>query len=761
MLVDIPLFTVSQLFLIVTLILFPGLPRRAYSSITRCVGCLWSSERARLLNVKQRAKSSSNNGDVPQLPVPAKVLNNDPPKDIRLFKDLYYKLQNLERFPEILPQARDLLISLFNETLANALKSPEPGILSIEQYTAENLSQFLQEENGRITGQWEKYIARRRAGGPSEMFQNREEAVWWLKQIAPVKYVDGAWLGYINKITTPFPLRRTTKDAWQVMSEELGDGNSHMNHVYVYRELMKEIGAGLPEADTADFIHPRHELDEECVWKAAVSQLLISLFTHEFLPEILGFNLHFEGLTMETMKAAKELEELRLNPYYFVLHISIDNADSGHTAIAMQAVIKYLRYILQTDGAAGVQVAWRRIQTGFIFSSGVSAGPKCHSRRTPAVHGFPRNSHEAEVVRIFHAKAPVAYNIHCGSGLKLGGRKLNDWLEPHAFAGKQWQMDFMDCLSNFRPWVRKGDSAQSRLVQELSWGGKMFGSFTQNEVEAVKRWIEELDIVKPQLYWSFVGRKEINSHDVLRQQDIRVDHPVLSFTSLAKFSAQQPFLSHVSPLELELTPVPGGLAKLNISTLLPLWFTNPCLLESFVCIPAKTTTVTASAVVRLLRAQGGFETESPIVAGMDEARRLDSVGLVDLGLELMANLGLAQPGSLKDVLEAWPSSFALQMLELSVRPMSNCSVLIGLAWAFVGLHNAMTSSSLLSTTSRATLIQIAYRERECLRVCFDELKNDKIRRENFYRGYALGMVEVQSCFEGEVQEREAPKSASA
>ena len=761
MLVEIPLFTVLQLLLIVTLILFPSLHRRAYSSITRFLRSLRSSEGARIPDVNHRAQSRGSNSDVPQLAVPDKVLNNEPPKDLRLFKDLYYKLQNLERFPEILPQARDLLISLFNETLAGALKNPEPGILSVEHYTPENLSRFLQEDNSRITGQWEKYVARRRAGGPAEMFQNRDEAIWWLKQIAPVKYVDGAWLGYINKITTPFPLRRATKDAWQVMSEELGDGSPYMNHVYVYRELMKDIGAGLPEADTVDFIHPRHELNEECVWKAAVSQLLISLFPHEFLPEILGFNLHFEGLTMETMKAAKELGELRLNPYYFVLHISIDNADSGHTAIAMQAVIKYLRYILQTDGADGVQVAWRRIQTGFILSSGVSTGPKCHSRRTPAVQGFPRNSHEAEVVRIFHAKAPVAYNIHCGSGLKLGGRKLNDWLEPHAFAGKQWQMDFMDCLSNFRPWVRKGDSAHSRLVQELSWGGKMFGSFTQNEVEAVKRWIEELDVVEPQLYWSFVGRNEVKSNDVLRQQDIRVDHPVLSLTSLAESSAQQPYFNRVSPLDLEFTPVPGGLARLNISTLLPLWFTHPCLLESFVCIPAKTTTVTASAVVRLLRAQGGFETESPVVAGMDEARRLDSVGLVDLGLELMANLGLAQPGSLKDVLEVWPSSFALQMLELSVKPMSNCGLLIGLAWAFVGLHNAMASSSLLSATSRATLIQIAKRERECLKICFDELKNDKIRREDFYRGYASGMVEVQSCLGGEVQGREEGTKSSS
>ena len=169
--------------------------------------------------------------------------------------------------------------------------------------------------------------------------------------------MDGAWLGHINKITTPFAIRRATKDAWQVMSEELGDGDRLKNHVHVYRDLMKDIEPGFPEADTADFIHPKQQLNEICVWQAAVAQLLISLFPHEFLLEILGFNLHFEGLTLETMKAAKEVGEFGLNPYYFVLHISIDNADSGHTAVAMLAVAKYIEHVQQTQGRSSAHQA--------------------------------------------------------------------------------------------------------------------------------------------------------------------------------------------------------------------------------------------------------------------------------------------------------------------------------------------------------------------------------------------------------------------
>ena len=678
------------------------------------------------------------------LAAPGRRQDHDRPTEIRLYKDLYFKLQNLERFPEILPQSRDLLISLFTETLADAHSGPEPGILAVEQYTPENLSNFMQVESDKTAREWEQYLAGRRAGSPADMFRDKEEARWWLRQVAPVKYVDGAWLGHINKITTPFALRPVTKDAWQVMSEELGDGDPHKNHVHVYRELMRDIGSELPQADTIDFIHPQHQLNEECVWKAAVAQLLISLFPHEFLAEILGFNLHFEGLTLETMKAAKELEDLGINSYYFILHISIDNADSGHTAIAMQAVVKYIELVRQAQGMVSAQTAWKRVQAGFILSKGLSSGPQCPSRRISAVNLFPRNIREAEVVRIFKAKAPIAHKIHCSSRMKIGGRKLVDWLEPRAFAGKQWQMDFLDHLSNMKPWVCRGDSSKSKLIQELSWEGKMFGSFTQTEVEAVRRWIDGLRNPNPQLYWSFVDRAETMSNQALQKQDISADYPVLSPISITDLSAK---LTALSPSPLRYfhraiqTPINPDMSKL-----LPLWFTNPCLLESFVCIPSKTTSIISSSVIRLLRAHSGFDAEGSGVAGMDEARRTDSTGLVELGLGMMQSSGLPKPASLKEVLETWPSEFALKMLQLSMRPMANLGSLLGLAWAFVGLHDVMTSSMLLSATSRAALMQIVHRERACLEICFNELKDDKIRCADFYRGYGLGRAEIASCF---------------
>lgn len=739
--VNIHISTVWQALFVAIFLL---LPTKVYGATIRCflrsrlAGRDIESPYRSQVNAVGDEKSASN------LPLSRREQEKEELRKIRLYKDFYFKLQNLEQFPEILPKARDLLILLFSKTLLDARNQSEPGILSVEEYTREGLINFLQSDNDNTTREWEQYLARRRAGSPVEMFEDKEEAKWWLKQIAPVKYVDGSWLGHIHKITTPFALRRATKDAWQVMSEELGDGDPQKNHVNVYRELMKDIESGLPEADTFDFIHPRHQLDEKCVWEAAVVQLLISLFPHEFLPEILGFNLHFEGLTLETMKAATELEELGLNPYYFILHISIDNADSGHTAIAMQAVVKYIEHVKEAQGNISAHQAWKRVQAGFILSKGLSIAPQCPSRRTPAVDCFPRNIREAEMVRILRAKAPVAHKIHCSSRMMIGGRKLADWLEPHAFAGKQWQMDFLDSLSNMKPWVRRGDSSKSKLIQELSWEGRMFGSFTQNEVEVVRRWIDALENSNPQIYWSFVLRTETMSEQVLQKQDIRVDYPVLSPALMADVSAQPTPLSPGPLLHLHSTiKTPENP---NMSKLLPLWFANPCLLEAFVCIPSKTTTVIASSITRLLRAQYGFGAEGPGVAGMDEARRIDSAGLVELGLEMMKRSGLPEPANLKEVLENWPSEFALKMLHLSMRPMANYGLLLGLSWAFVGLHDIVASSTLLSAASKAALTQIVRRERDCLKICLKELEDDKIQYADFHRGYALGNLEVESCF---------------
>ncbi|KAK4976481.1 hypothetical protein LTR66_010868 [Elasticomyces elasticus] len=365
------------------------------------------------------------------------------------------------------------------------------------------------------------------------------------------------------------------------------------------------------------------------------------------------------------MKTVKELQELKLDAYYFVLHISIDNAASGHAAMAMEAAVEYIEQMQKAQGDVAALQAWKRVQAGFILAEGLPTTPESPSLVRHVEPPFPRTDFEAAVVEVFIRKAAVAHKIHCNSVLKIGRRTLIEWLEPTAFKETKWQMEFLHDLGSCKPWVIKGNSGKSRLTRELAWEGKMFGSFTQTEVEVVKRWIDSLGNpdFDPHLYWSYTGRKEITSKQRLgRKQDVR------------------------------------------------------------------------------------FETEGPGVAGMDEVRRTDAVGLVELGLEMVRNARLSEPKDLKEALEGRDEAFAITMLHLAMRPMQNGPLLFGLSRAFVELHEAVAGSDLLSPTNRTVLQQIARRERESLKICLEELKGDEKRFAESCNGYTLGKAEIARCF---------------
>ena len=592
-------------------------------------------------------------------------------QELQLYKTLYFQLQNLEKYPQVLTQARDLLISLFAEKLS-AAESTGNGILSLPKFDAATLAQFLKAEDDKITTRWESYLKRRESGMPRELSRDLDHAKWWLKQISPVKFVDGAWLGHIHRITTPFALRPVTKKAWQVMSEELGDGDYTKNHVYLWRELMKDIGANLSAPDTEDFIHPRHELDKLHVWKAGVAQLLISIFPHEFLPEILGFNMHFEMLTWDTMRAIKELKELKLNDYYSLLHISIDNADSGHTAMAMQAVVDYMRHVQNTDGDAAAQEAWKSVRTGFVLSEQLVTSPDAQES---SYSGYTAPSaFEAKVLKIFKAKALVSHKVHCASKVKIKSRKLVDWLNPVAFDSDAWQKEFITVLANSKPWVRKGNSAQSKLMTLLAWYGKMFGSFTQNEVEVVRNWIDSLnDSPSSDIHWKFTGREFKSSAETLARGDIRCDYPVLSTTTLP---------SYLQPSPISVADLQGPISwngSLDLEALIPLWFAHASLLEGFVASPYRTITASSSAVIQVLRAQYGFLAEGKGVAGTDEYNRTDCVDLIDIGREMMATANIPFATCIKDVLEQTSDARGVELLHLSMKSIEHREALLGMA----------------------------------------------------------------------------------
>ena len=699
--------------------------------------------------------------DVEHLHVPDIARSVD--RELEDYKQLYHKLHNLEHHPEVLPESRNLLLSLFSSTITEALDANDQGILSVERFSRNGLSNFLKAKDVDVTNRWEEYLDRRKAGGSREMFSDKNEAKWWLKQAACVKYVDGAWLGHINKISTPFKYRHITKNAWQVMSEELGDGDVTKNHVHVYRELMNDIEAGLPAADSEDFIHPRHELTETRCWKAALAQLTISLFPHDFLPEVLGFNMAYESLPLHLLKTVKELREVRLNPYYFELHISIDNADSGHAAMAMAAVTNYIELVAKHEGEEAAHVAWRRVQAGYILAEGLPTTPESPSLKIEAEASFPRTATEAALVEIFAAKSFVAHKIHCNSRLKIGRRSLVEWLEPNAFRDEHWQKDFLHDLGNCKPWIIKGSSDRSRLVKELAWEGKMFGSFTESEVEVVKAWIDELACptrqtiqVGPKIYFDFTQQQQSLCPAVESQTsnlDITTHYPVL--TTREPATLHQP-TSNISSQDDEIAR-PLDLVKLDLSNFLPLWFSAQSLLEALPSVPVRAADPFGSAIVRVLRAQTGFSNEGPGVAGMDEVHRTDdgqAIGIVELGLQVCRSADLGEPLNLTEALAlgstetAAPDSFSRWMLWASIRWLAHRDLLIGMSWAFMEAHAMIAQhecGALLNEQSRCILGEIATRERKGLQVCRQEISRCDKRKADFHRGRAMAWQAIRAC----------------
>ncbi|KAK3072337.1 hypothetical protein LTS18_014656, partial [Coniosporium uncinatum] len=333
----------------------------------------------------------------------------------------------------------------------------------------------------------------------------------------------------------------------------------------------------------------------------------------------------YESLPLHLMKTVKELDELKIPSYYFVLHISIDNNDTGHSAMAMQAVVDYLEHA-RAEGEEAVEKAWKRVQVGFVLAEGLPTTPEMSPTKTAPYF----NKEEQNVVQVFKNKCS-AYKVHCNSRIKFGPKTLVEWLNPQRFQDADWQRAFLDTLSSRKPWVVKGRSDKSKLVQELSWGGRMFGAFTKSEVAVIERWIDSLD--KPasfdsQEYHDFVGFEGPVKHT---DDDIRSSYPVLN-----ALPTLRSLLPTAPKTQLSLDAPRFTLASVDLPKLLPLWFVSGCLLECFPNVPARVSDKSGCAIVRILRAQYGFPEDDDGVAGMDELHRTNkgkAIGLIELGLE--------------------------------------------------------------------------------------------------------------------------------
>jgi hypothetical protein len=386
--------------------------------------------------------SSTLSSDLPEtlqlLSAPAHSQSSDAPA-----RDLYFALLADEPQAAALQRATEYLERQLE--LAAALPCDLPG-------DPAEIPEWILRGTQQVGRQYRDYLAARRAGAPRAYFSGKAHALYFLQGVAPTKLVDGAWL---------YGLTRRWNDARflpliRIYLEELGNGVADKNHVLLYRRLLAAHGCERWE-----------ELPDANFVQGAI-QLALAHQAERFLPELIGYNLGYEQLPLHLLICAYELDELGIDPMYFTLHVTVDNADSGHAKKALQGLLDAMPRIGERAGFLA------RVARGYSLNSlGVGSNA--------VIDGFDAQ-HEVEAM--LAAKSRVGREAH-SDYCRIAGRTVNDWLaEPARIPA------FLEALQQ-HGWIRRNQDPQQSRFWRLLEGpqARMFGVFTGYEMQLIHDWI--------------------------------------------------------------------------------------------------------------------------------------------------------------------------------------------------------------------------------------------------------------------------------
>ncbi|MGH8671006.1 MAG: iron-containing redox enzyme family protein [Burkholderiales bacterium] len=271
----------------------------------------------------------------------------------------YHYLVNIDSHPDFLPDAKRLAQHYLSEAGERLNSVTLPAHLRFVEFDQEIFDMRL----GVIQHKWMErnhaFDADARARST-----NRQKVIEALRQFAPVNLVDGAWLQNIGKAGTLSHAEALLSSIW---ADESGNGRPEQNHSRIYRALLESVGVKMPAVSDWAFIKQLNLLDS--AFASPVFQLSIARFPNTFFPELLGMTLYYEweaSVSSIPVVALLEHPTIGIDARYFKLHVKIDNIDSGHGALAKQAVEGFLQDIRARRGEEAMQLQWRRIWLGYV-----------------------------------------------------------------------------------------------------------------------------------------------------------------------------------------------------------------------------------------------------------------------------------------------------------------------------------------------------------------------------------------------------------
>ncbi|NYT60031.1 iron-containing redox enzyme family protein [Alcaligenaceae bacterium] len=359
--------------------------------------------------------------------------------------------------------ARELYFDLLNAkpeqtTLAQSRRFLSRQLTSVTGVPADlpadvnDLAHWMSANTAAVGKQYRQYLDERQNGGARRYFPGKGHALYFLNAVAPTKLVDGAWL---YGVTSQWRDSRYS-ELIRIYLEELGDGEPEQNHVVMYKKLLAVHDCQQWEA-----------LDEPYFMQGAI-QLSLAQHAREYLPEVIGFNLGYEQLPLHLLICAYELNELGIDPYYFTLHVTIDNAASGHAARAVKSVTDAMPV------AGGQDEFYQRIRNGYQLNS-LGLGTN------EIIAGFDLKQ---EMLGILAAKASVGAALH-SDYCRVAGKTVTQWLSSPGQIP-----DFVGALERIG-WIRRHTHPENSRFWNLIVGEKapMFGVFNAYEKQVIHDWI--------------------------------------------------------------------------------------------------------------------------------------------------------------------------------------------------------------------------------------------------------------------------------
>jgi hypothetical protein len=398
-------------------------------------------------------------GLTPVVPYPNIATGIDPDPTVGLNpRDLFFKLFNVDKYPEVRRDARLYVDAWLNwaENFSNDRKSPSDR--RFFPYTEQAFQDRLEEIYQQLVDEAATFDP-----GADGQFKTYEQMCTYTIQWAPFNLVDGAWL---RNVGSTGPMDEVQSLLYSVAMDERGEGVASMNHCNIYRDLCHSIGYYPPPIESREFAFDPNFLDS--AFTVPAFQLAISEATEEYYPEIIGMTLQLEWEVVQLKQTRDSMIYTGLDPHFYIMHIAIDNASNGHGQRAADAVRLYLQTIRQTGGEKAVQRAWRRIWNGFVAFATIGT---FGNDLLDLVNSRPNL--RDQMIAMIKRKANFGSRNH--QHHMVGPSRIDNW-----FANPE---GFLDALLA-HGYITPGDWPNSRMHGLLNFEtGPMFRVFTDDEIQ--------------------------------------------------------------------------------------------------------------------------------------------------------------------------------------------------------------------------------------------------------------------------------------